>query len=61
MQAVEVPTERNHGRLYGLLRRFRAWAGVILSTSEPGFVRALGSAWTTLDPERADRDTEGSP
>lgn len=59
-EAEEQPTERDHGRLYSLLRRFRAWAGVIPSPSPPGFIRPPGSSVDYLDPERAGRDSERS-
>ena len=58
-QGEEEPTERDHGRLYGLLRRFRAWAGVIPSPSQTGFVRPPGSRVDYLDPQERERGTEG--
>lgn len=58
-RAEEEPIERHHGRLYGLLRRFRAGAGVIPSPSQAGFVRPPGFGVDYLDPQEHERGSEG--
>jgi hypothetical protein len=60
-QGEEEPTERDHGRLYGLLSRFWRRGRVIPSPSDSRIVRAPESGVDYLDPEALpSREGEGS-